>query len=106
MRRRAPVRPCAPVGGLPRPVIFLSYRRDDVPFAVGLLAARLFEAFPPGDVFLDTMANRRGLFVRRVLRQALARSAVVVSVMGPSWDDERHRARLAEDGDLVRWELE
>ena len=40
-------------------MIFLSYRRDDVPFAVGLLAARLFEACPPGDVFLDTMANRR-----------------------------------------------
>ena len=72
-------------------MIFLSYRRDDVPFAVGLLAARLFEAFPPGDVFLDTMANRRGLFVRRRLRQALARSAVVVSVMGPVWDDERQK---------------
>jgi hypothetical protein len=80
---------------VPRPVIFLSYRRDDVPFAVGLLAARLFEAFPPGDVFLDTMANRRGLFVRRRLDQALARSAVVVSVMGPVWDDERHLSRLA-----------
>jgi TIR domain len=87
-------------------VIFLSYRRDDVPFAVGLLAARLFEAFPPGEVFLDTMANRRGLFVRRRLRRALASSAAVVSVMGPAWDDERHRARLADDDDLVRWELE
>jgi hypothetical protein len=87
-------------------LIFLSYRRDDVPFAVGLLAARLFEAFPPGDVFLDTMANRRGLFVRRRLGQALARSAVVVSVMGPVWDDERHLSRLAGDDDLVRWELE
>ena len=98
--------PSAPVGGVPRPVIFLSYRRDDVPFAVGLLAARLFGAFPPGDVFLDTMANRRGLFVRRLLRRALARSAVVVSVMGPVWDDERHLSRLADDDDLVRWELE
>jgi TIR domain-containing protein len=92
--------PSAPV------VIFLSYRRDDVPFAVGLLAARLFEAFPPGDVFLDTMANRRGLFVRRQIRQALASSAVVVSVIGPVWDDERHLSRLADDDDLVRWELE
>ena len=92
--------------GVPRPVIFLSYRHEDVPFAVGLLAARLFEAFPPGDVFLDTMANRRGLFVRRRLRRALARSAVVVPVMGPAWDDERHLARLAADDDLVRWELE
>jgi TIR domain len=87
-------------------VIFLSYRRDDVPFAVGLLAARLFEAFPPGEVFLDTMANRRGLFVRRRLRRALASSGVVVSVMGPGWDDERHLSRLADDDDLVRWELE
>ena len=98
--------PSAPVGGVPRPVIFLSCRRDDVPFAVGLLAARLFEAFPPGEVFLDTMANRRGLFVRRLLRQALARSAVVVPVIGPGWDDERHLSRLADDDDLVRWELE
>jgi TIR domain len=87
-------------------VIFLSYRRDDVPFAVGLLAARLFEAFAPGEVFLDMMANRRGLLVRPRLRRALASSAVVVSVMGPGWDDKRHLSRLAADGDLVRWELE
>ena len=30
----------------------------------------------------------------------------MVSVMGPGWDDERHLARLADDDDLVRWELE
>lgn len=30
----------------------------------------------------------------------------MVSVMGPVWDDERHRSRLAADDDLVRWELE
>jgi hypothetical protein len=29
-----------------------------------------------------------------------------MSVIGPVWDDERHLSRLADDDDLVRWELE
>lgn len=86
--------------------IFLSYRRDDVPFAVGLVAASLFGAFSRERVFLDTIANRRGFFVVSRLSGALATSAVVVCVIGPAWDDDSHLRRLADAGDLVRWELE
>jgi hypothetical protein len=93
------------MGASNRRLIFLSYRHDDAPFAVGLLAAMLFDRFPPDTVYLDTIANRRGLFAASRLSRALARSAAVLCVIGPEWDDEGHLRRLAEEGDFVRQEL-
>ena len=92
--------------GWQKRLIFLSYRRDDAPFAVGLLAAMLFDRFPPDTIFLDTIANRRGLFAASRLSRALGRSVAVLCVIGSEWDDESHVSRLADESDFVRWELE
>jgi hypothetical protein len=86
-------------------LIFLSYRRDDVPFTVGLLAAMLFDRFPLDSVYLDTIANRRSFFTVSRLSRALDRSASVLCMIGPEWDDESHMRRLANERDFVRWEL-
>jgi hypothetical protein len=92
--------------GWQKGLIFLSYRRDDAPFAVGLLAAMLFDRFPPDTIFLDTIANRRGLFAASRLSRALGKSVAVLCVIGSEWDDESHVSRLADESDFVRWELE
>jgi hypothetical protein len=93
-------------GGSQKLSIFLSYRRDDVPFAVGLLTAMLSDRLSPDTIFLDTIVNRRGLSTASGLSRALARSAAVLCVIGPEWDDESHLRRLADANDFVRRELE
>jgi hypothetical protein len=86
-------------------VLFVSYRRADEPYAVGLIAASLLSHFGRERVFLDTIANRRNRRIDSTLRRALETADGLLCVIGPRWDDASNLARLHEESDWVRLEI-
>jgi TIR domain len=88
--------------------IFLSYRRSDVPAAVGELHAALAERFGNEVIFQDTKAIGPGEEFPVRLRNELARAAFVLVVIGPHWNEvDVHGARrLSDPRDWVRVEVQ
>src|SRR4029453_1671349 len=88
--------------------IFLSYRRSDVPAAVGELHAALAERFGDEVIFQDTKAIGPGEEFPVRLRNELARAAFVLVVIGPHWNEvDVHGARrLSDPRDWVRVEVQ
>ena len=87
------------------PSVFVSYRRADDPFAAALVAAALLDRFGARGVFLDTLALRPRSDPSRRLPQALARSTVLLALIGRRWDQGEQLRRLREAPDWVRWEI-
>lgn len=87
------------------PSVFVSYRRADDPFAAALAAATLLDRFGARGVFLDTLALRPRIDPSRRLPQSLARSTVLLALIGPRWDQGEQLRRLREAQDWVRWEI-
>lgn len=87
------------------PSIFVSYRRADDPFAAALVAAALLDRFGTRGVFLDTLALRPRSDPSRRLPQALARSTVLLALIGPHWEQQEQLRRQREAPDWVRWEI-
>lgn len=88
--------------------VFVSYRRADDPFAAALVAATLLDRFGARGVFLDTLALRPRSDPSRRLPQELARSTVLLALIGSRWDQGEQLRRLREaqePGDWVRWEI-
>jgi hypothetical protein len=87
--------------------IFISYRRSDVPDAVGDLRRALATHFGEQAVFQDTEAMRPGELFPPRLRNELARAAFVLVVIGPAWNgsEGNRRALLDNPRDWVRVEL-
>lgn len=98
MSDRSPVSPR-------EPSIFVSYRRADDPFAAALVAAALLDRFDARGVFLDTLALRPRSDPSRRLPQALARSTVLLALIGPHWEQQEQLRRRREARDWVRWEI-
>jgi len=82
--------------------VFISYRRDDDPFAVEQLEAFLAQALGPEEVFRDTSDIRHGSAWRQVIDDAIQRHAVLLVVIGRDWD----APRLHDTDDNVRYEIE
>ena len=65
--------------------IFINYRRgDDAGFAQALFA-HLTQAFPPEQLFMDVDNIEPGLDFVRVLDEQVAKSDVLISVIGKGW---------------------
>lgn len=90
--------------GQVRDHIFISYRRDDARGASGRLFDWLRIGFGHERVFRDVHSIGVGKW-REKIDAALARSAVLVAVIGPRWADSNNLARLSDSGDMVRHEI-
>ena len=89
--------------GIPRDTVFLSYRRDDVPWAAARLADHLEHHLGVGSVFRDVNSISSGINFRDRLLDAISRSAIGLVVIGPKWHDS-FDARHPEH-DYVLWEV-
>ena len=87
--------------------IFISYRRSDVPDAVGDLRRTLATHFGEHAVFQDSEAIGPGEPFPQRLRNELGRAAFVLVVIGPAWNGPEGDSggRLDNPRDWVRIEL-
>jgi Protein kinase domain/TIR domain len=91
------------------PRIFISYRRDDVPDATDRLVEALVTRFGKQNVFVDVDSIEIGAEFAKVIGDYVARSDVLLAVIGRRWldavDDDGKR-RIEDPGDYVRTEIE
>jgi Tol biopolymer transport system component len=90
------------------PRIFISYRRTDSAGHAGRLYDALSMRFGDDRVFMDIDQIPIASDFRQVIADALARTDLVLVVIGPSWlsiTDRDGRRRLDDPADLVRLEI-
>ncbi len=90
---------------LRRPLVFVSYRRDDRALQAELVARLLEERLGKPRVFFDTSDMSPGQPLRHSLALALGRAQAMVVVVGPNWAAAENRKRLDDEDDWVRNEL-
>lgn len=91
------------------PRIFISYRRDDSGYIAGMLAERLEAVFGSDSVFIDVDAIPLGVDFRDYLNQAVAKSELMLALMGNEWLNVKNSQglrRLDDPADFVRIEIE
>ncbi|TXH67423.1 MAG: toll/interleukin-1 receptor domain-containing protein [Thiothrix sp.] len=91
------------------PRIFISYRRDDSGYIAGMLAERLEDVFGPDSVFIDVDAIPLGVDFREYLNQAVAKSELMLALIGNDWltvKNAQGLRRLDDPADFVRIEIE
>jgi hypothetical protein len=89
--------------------IFISYRRAGTSGYGGRLQEDLRHHFGRGRVFRDIDSIRPGSDFAQVIDQAVARSGIVLALIGSSWlqaTNERGQRRLDDPDDFVRLEIE
>ena len=93
----------------PRPAsLFISYRRDDTRWIARALHKHLAEGLGPHRVFMDRIEIRGGQRFADELNAALARSTVLLAIIGPQWltlTDRYHQPRIHGADDWVAREL-
>lgn len=82
--------------------LFLSYRRDDSPFAAGRLKEKMADVFGKDNVFFDVDSMGGGIDFEEAIGRCLAKTDAVLAIIGPDWNLDR----LREETDFVRIELE
>ncbi len=82
-------------------LVFICYRHIDTSGHAGTIFDHLSSIYPPGQVFMDSGEPKVGEKWPDRLRLALESSAVVLCVIGGSWDSKR----LWERGDFVHLEI-
>jgi hypothetical protein len=86
--------------------VFVSYRRADTGWAAKLLAEALRRRLlSSSEVFLDTRSIKLGEAFAEALEDGLRRSAVLVLLIGPRWDEAPLVQRLTDPKDWVRREV-
>ncbi len=87
--------------------LFVSYRRVDTGTHVRQLVARLREAFPKAEIFLDVESIRWGADFRVALSEFLHECDFVVPLVGPQWagQGEPGHRRIDDPEDYVRLEV-
>ncbi len=85
--------------------IFLSYRRDDSPGYVSRLEDELERTFGEDRVFRDATDIPGGTKWKNVIEENLRRSAVLLVVIGPRWE-QIWQARRNDEVNYVALELE
>jgi hypothetical protein len=90
-----------------RPLIFISYRRNDTPNYAGRVFDTLNSKRRFRDrVFRDVYTLRAGNFVKHI-EEEIGQSYVLIALIGEHWlVDAQGRRRLDDPGDYVRLELE
>jgi hypothetical protein len=88
--------------------IFISYRQDDSASAAGRVYDRLAAHFGKEWVFFDIDTLAPGAELGGAIEQSVARSAVLIAVIGRQWLDTRAadgQRRLDDPEDYVRVEI-
>jgi TIR domain len=88
--------------------VFINYRRDDSQRESVKIYNRLAEAFGHDNLFLDVAGIPKGDDFVEVLKEALGRCNVLLSLIGPQWltlKDSDGNRRIDNAGDLVRLEI-
>ncbi|MFC0002844.1 toll/interleukin-1 receptor domain-containing protein [Micromonospora siamensis] len=88
--------------------IFINYRTDDDASAAALVDRELCREFGSANVFRDCRSLPTGRDFAPGIRDALARSNVLLALVGPRWwnlRDERGRRRIDDPDDYVRTEI-
>lgn len=91
------------------PRIFISYRRDDSGYIAGMLAERLEAVFGSDSVFIDVDAIPLGVDFREYLNQAVAKTELMLALIGNEWLNVKNTQglrRLDDPADFVRIEIE
>jgi TIR domain len=98
-----------PVSNEPTPArcgVFVNYRRNDTGWAAKLLAEALRRRLgSSSEVFLDTRSIQLGQAFSEALMDGVRRSAVLVVLIGPRWDEPPLVQRLTDPRDWVRREV-
>jgi TIR domain len=93
-----------------RPFAFINYRRDDSREWANQIADAIQRHYGRSSVFIDTDGIRVGSDWSRKIEEALDRSTVILSVIGPQWlflqNPNDGRRRLDIENDWVRREIE
>lgn len=90
-------------------LIFISYRRSDIPIEqVNLIHEGLENVFGEGSVFLDTADIHGGAKWKKILNDAGTNAKVCLVLIGPRWmeKDAQGKIRIQQEGDWVRQEIE
>lgn len=93
----------------PRDGVFLCYRRADTAHPAGRLYDRLADRFGEDNVFMDVDSLAPGSTFEDDIAHFVARSALMLVVVGPGWLDAADRSgarRLHDRQDPVRTEIE
>lgn len=87
--------------------IFINYRTGDEDFVSPLLDTELCKRFGEENVFRDSRSIKPGLDFREVLWRSLARSTVLLVVIGPRWltVTENGKRKIDAPDDYVREEI-
>ena len=83
--------------------VFVSYRRDDEPYAAILVNDRLKKEFGDESVFFDVESVPPGIDFRDFIPEQVDKCDVLVVVIGDAWNVDR---RLDNPVDFVRIEVE
>jgi TIR domain len=90
------------------PTAFISYRRQDSSAAARWIGRSISDTFGPDSVFIDTEAIRVGADWPTRINDALAKTDVLMVVIGRSWttiSDKDGNPRLTRENDWVRNEI-
>ncbi|MGG5890127.1 toll/interleukin-1 receptor domain-containing protein [Falsiroseomonas sp. HC035] len=88
-----------------RPIIFVSYRREDSAGWVGRLVDDLSERFGAENVFQDINSMGPGVDFLDAIKETLHRADCALVIIGPAWVAAEAGARRLDDpGDVVRLE--
>lgn len=86
--------------------IFLSYRRADSADVSGRIYDRLIQEFGNHSVFKDVDSIPLGLDFRNVLNQMIAKSRILIAIIGPNWiGQDQTKRRIDDPTDFVRIEV-
>jgi hypothetical protein len=89
--------------------VFISYRRNDVRYQARDIYEAFCKAIPSDDVFMDVDSIRPGDDFRKILKDWVNKSELVLALIGPAWIDARDpktkARRLDDPSDFVRIEI-
>jgi hypothetical protein len=92
-----------------KPMIVVSYRRNDTKLIVGRIVERLVAHFGKESVFLDIEDMPLGADFRAHIELMLAKCDILLALVGPQWkgtEQDGRKSRIFEENDWVRVEIE
>jgi hypothetical protein len=90
------------------PRLFLSYRREDSPYAAGRLYDHLVDAFGEEAIYFDVAGSCAGIDFRRQIADEIAKCDAVIVVIGEKWlvlEDAEGNRRIDQPNDMVHIEI-
>lgn len=105
----APVSTKSPPSRQDRPIVFISYRRDDSSDVAGRIYDRLMQRFGNKGVFKDVDSIPLGVDFRKHLADSVGQCRILLAIIGKNWSasGQGPSTRALDDPrDFVRIELE